>query len=437
MRHQRKLFCLVLVFGLGIRLALAFYWPHDLTSDNDGYLAHAHSVANGSGFLGPFSHQPTAFRPPAYPIMLGLLLACGVTDASAVLFINVVASLLILWLTRKLAIQSGLPEKVALIATLAVAVDPLLARYSILPMTEVPCTAVLLAAIVYFHAAITNQQAQFRNGLIAGILFGIGILIRPIIMISLSFVSLHAIMRALLTKDSDHQSHSRRLNRLLPAVVAGLVLIPWIIRNGRHFDRFIPATTHGGYTLALGNNPDFYRDVINGPDTFPWDGPALDAWQKRMMVLAKREGVPPEDEPAMDSWYYRQALSAIQGEPVSFLKATFLRLRRFWAVSTADAGQGDPMLALVAVWYILLWCGLALERWAAWRLRKTEQYPSLADLWLVVLSFMLMHAFYWTDTRMRAPLMPFLIVLSLVGWSFAAVQVRRGPGDTTNSVSGA
>jgi hypothetical protein len=40
-----------------------------------------------------------------------------------------------------------------------------------------------------------------------------------------------------------------------------------------------------------------------------------------------------------------------------------------------------------------------------------------------VLSFMLMHSVYWTDARMRAPLMPVLVVLSLCGWQYAVVAV--------------
>ena len=63
----------------------------------------------------------------------------------------------------------------------------------------------------------------------------------------------------------------RMLKFVSPCTVSSagflLAISPWVTRNFVEFQTFIPATTHGGYTLALGNNPDYYRDVINGDAT--------------------------------------------------------------------------------------------------------------------------------------------------------------------------
>jgi len=413
MRHQRILFWLVLLIGLGLRLALAFARSDDLLADNDGYLAHARGISEGTGFLGPYTGVPTAFRPPAYPVALGLLQACGPGPAAAVLFINLVASICILVFTRKLAEHCGLSPGFAMLSMVCVALDPLLLRYSVLPMTEVPCAAVLLVAVVLFRIAQTQTRRAWSTSLGSGLLFGVGALVRPVVLISCGFISLAALIR------------KRQIAVVLPAVVAGLVLIPWVIRNAVQFHKFIPATTHGGYTLALGNNPAFYKDVINGTDTFPWDGAALDVWQQQMIAESQRAGVPQANEPAMDSWYYKKAIDAIKADPVSFLKATLLRLQRFWALTTADSQVSGRVSAGVAAWYSLLWVGLIIERLTGWWPWKTRQTAPVGDLWLVVLSFMLMHSVYWTDTRMRAPLMPILIVISVCGWQ-AVVQRIKG-----------
>ena len=37
-------------------------------------------------------------------------------------------------------------------------------------------------------------------------------------------------------------------------------------------------------------------------------------------------------------------------------------------------------------------------------------------LWLAVLSFLIIHTFYWTNARMRAPLTAVIVVLSVSGW---------------------
>jgi hypothetical protein len=406
-------------------MALGFAQPNDLTADNDGYLAHARPIAEGRGYLGPYSNQPTAFRPPAYPLTLGFLIACGFNDPAAVAIINALSTLIILWFIRTLALQAGLSPGWSLVTSATAALDPLLVRYSILPMTEVPCAAILLAAVVAFRWRRTNDSTSAFAASCSGVCFGIGALVRPVVLISCALVTAAELVSSLMRWRSASRSSTTQSSRssilqitwLVPAVVALLVLAPWIIRNAVHFQRFVPATTHGGYTLALGNNPDFYRDVINGADKFPWDGPSLDAWQHRMIDEILNEIGPKGTEPANDAWYYQQAFSAIRADIPSFLKSILLRLHRFWAVTTAEDQATGRVAIAVGIWYVWLWLGLAMERIAAWWLQNSHHAAQRRDLWLVVLSFMLMHSVYWTDTRMRAPIMPMLIVLSIAGWS--------------------
>src|SRR5205823_6088481 len=62
----------------------------------------------------------------------------------------------------------------------------------------------------------------------------------------------------------------------LLALSLGLVLLPWMIRNLWVFGEPVGTTTHGGYTLALANNPVYYREVLNGPPGRVWTG--YDQW---------------------------------------------------------------------------------------------------------------------------------------------------------------
>lgn len=446
MLTSRKSFYAILLLGLVIRLSLCIRYPQDLTTDSDAYLAHARIVANGEGFAGPSTHRPTAFRPPAYPVVLGLQMKLGCSDSLSVATTNIVSSVVILCLTLILARQSGLPVITALCAMCAAALDPLLVRYSSLPMTEVPCAAILLAAVVCFlssqkhlmesrepavHAA--SRQGLTRMFVLSGILFGLGSLVRPVVLVSCVFLTGFAVGTSFRAGNGTRHPwflppfappgfglSAFRSSVVVTAVVAALTITPWIIRNAITFRHFIPATTHGGYTLALGNNPAFYRDVIDGADEFPWDGEALDAWQQLMIADSISDGVPLGDEPAQDAWYYQQAVAAIRTEPRSFLKATALRLQRFWAISAADTQSSPVMKLAVSLWYGLLWIGLVLQLIGCWFRCKSKQSFRSTELWLVVLSFLLMHSVYWTDTRMRAPVMPILCVLSVAGWSVAA-----------------
>ena len=96
MLTSRKSFYAILLLGLVIRLSLCIRYPQDLTTDSDAYLAHARIVANGEGFAGPSTHRPTAFRPPAYPVVLGLQMKLGCSDSLSVATTNIVSSVVIL-----------------------------------------------------------------------------------------------------------------------------------------------------------------------------------------------------------------------------------------------------------------------------------------------------------------------------------------------------
>lgn len=436
MQRSRLVLGSLLALGLILRIALGWFQPEDLLTDTDGYLAHAKPVAAGWNFYGPYTGRPTAFRPPAYPVMLGMLMACGLSDAVAVIAVNCVSFVVTVLLTHTLALQHGIDRHWSMLAIAGVILDPLLLRYSVLPMTEVPCAAILLAAVVSFRQSCSfatvgdHRSAWFA--VLAGAMFGVGTLLRPVVMIVCVFVTLHAVWRYLNAEylvtarsvAAESTSSARGLFSLfLPAIIAGLVLSPWVIRNALQFHHFIPATTHGGYTLALGNNADFYRDVINGTDEFPWDGTALDAWQKRMIRESEDQGILATDEPAADAWYYSQAAAAIRSDPRSFGKATALRLSRFWAISMAAPSAGQSVSKrLIMAWYVILWIGLVLQICTALAEKKSPQDRSMAMLWLVILAFLVMHSVYWTDTRMRAPLMPIIIVISVSGWQSVSTR---------------
>ncbi len=419
---------ILLILGIAVRLGAGWMRPLDLTADNDGYLAHADMVANGEGFAGPYSHRPTAFRPPAYPIALAALRVPGLPTAACVAIINGLSCIAILWLTWTLCRQIRLSPQVSLIATAMTVFDPLLVRYTILPMTEVPAAAMLMAAIVALHAgerhrtALTDDGARFR--ILAGIFFGLGALVRPILLVTCAMLIFR---RLIMPARGGEHSRSNITAVILPMIAAVVAISPWIIRNAVHFQRFIPATTHGGYTLALGNNPEFYRDVIDGDVPFPWPGPQLDAWQQRMIAEAAAEGVPADNEPLQDAWYYQRAFTSMKAQPLNFFKSCLLRLGRFCAI-TPGSDSGLPRFAttLIAIWYGLIWIGIvwaigqtipACRRVRRFHVKaRIPQDHGLADLWLVVVSFMLLHSVYWTDTRMRAPVMPFVCIIAAVGW---------------------
>ena len=436
---RNRTLLLILCCGLLVRLLLSWQRPGLLREDADGYLAHAAELARHGEFVGPYTDVKTAFRPPGYVCLLALPLWLGLSPATSVLGVHSLMTIICVCATALLSWLAGLSRRQGVLAAACVAFDPLLVRYSLQPMSEVPCAAVLVLGVLIFVRALGLRAAgaglgagagisrgPLFWGVISGLCLAAGSLIRPAVLpaaimcLGAAFASGIARQRRV-GRIARSEGSGGALARLcgdsgVVAAVAGcslvLGLIPWIWRNALEFGAFIPATTHGGYTLALGNNPDFYRDVIHQPpgaagNGFPWRGESLESWQGRTLAEAAAAGVSRGDEPAMDRWYYAYALTSIRGDWSGFLGACVLRFVRFWAF--AGAGAVGREFWLPCLWYGCLWAALLprLYRLMAGRSSLVEWI-----LWICVGAFCGLHVFYWTDARMRAPVMPLLAVLA-------------------------
>jgi hypothetical protein len=195
-----------------------------------------------------------------------------------------------------------------------------------------------------------------------------------------------------------------------------LTISPWAIRNWQVFGRPIVTTTHGGYTLWLANNPVYYREVVEAGAS-AWDGISLARWQAETdQSLDQREIL---GEVNRDRALSQQAQAFIHENPVRFMRACLFRARTFWGITpsrTAGEGQNLPMLWSVGGFYLALWVGgiASLVRFV--RTRSLPLSPVFSMALSLILGFFLVHLVYWTDVRMRAPIMPAIAVLVAAGW---------------------
>ncbi|MFY8059440.1 MAG: hypothetical protein ACOVRM_16970, partial [Planctomycetaceae bacterium] len=109
--------------------------------------------------------------------------------------------------------------------------------------------------------------------------------------------------------------------------------------------------------------------------------------------------------------------------------ACALRFRRFWAPGQAGAPVTAVSL-LTACWYLTLWAGLLIRLLQLLRNGwKSLQNNTEMPLWICLLAFVGTHLFYWTDARMRTPVMPLLITLAIQGYS----QLRQPASAAQNT----
>jgi hypothetical protein len=375
--------------------------------DPDNYLRLAGALAEGRGFV--WDGRPTAYRPPLYPLVLAPLVAAfggGAPLGAAVGGLHAVVGAATVLLTGLTARRWGLGPGPALAAAIVVAFDPVLVAQSRMVMTET-LTALLLSASL---AALALPAP--RGAALGGLALGLSALCRPS---TLPAAGLIAAMGVLIGPGT-------RAQRFCRGAIVGLttvaVLAPWAVRNARVLGEPVWTTTHGGYTLALANNPTYYAEVLDGPPGAVWSG----ANQKRWFD-AVGPTVAGLSEPAADRRLRDNALALLRTRPRDFARATAARLSRFWSVWPAGAVYRGWVRALVAVWTVPLLIALAtgLSRPPTW------EWPRIAAP-LMLLALTAVHAVYWTDMRMRAPLVPAIALIVASSHAFASSLFRHaGP----------
>jgi hypothetical protein len=205
-----------------------------------------------------------------------------------------------------------------------------------------------------------------------------------------------------------------------------VVTTPWVYRNWVDLGNAVVSTTHGGYTLALGNNPDFYAHLRGGGWQTPWD--------VESSRLPRRIDYHVGDTSPADHWEVRHdhaaymlALASIREDPAMFAVSCVYRAWRFWSplamqLSPAESRGVRLVRYAAAIWYVAVFAlAVVGVRQLGWRLWRTPW------LWgvLLCLSFSLVHTFFWSDMRMRAPLMPVVALLAASGFAALAPKLLR------------
>ncbi len=445
----------ILTVAALLRGFVLWLWFEQLSQDVDAYRWLAESLAR-HGVFGTVatdgSVHPTAFRPPLYPWLLSWCVVDGRLNDVCVALLHWMLGLGTVtgtyWLAvrllpaRESTIRSLAESRLPTIAALLVAIDPVLLRQSALAMTETTAVAVgTLVWWVWLRQSATKCKVQdFIWGmvLVAGIV--VGFFLRPTFLIWGLALCLLWIWQAV------------RISQWRPVlwaasvmVVLGLAIATWADRNQRQLGHRIWATSHGGYTLLLGNNPMFYGYLAEGP----WDGEAWDAttfhraWTMRYESdprasdfwdrHAQSRNEPPEihDEVADDRLAYEAARATIRRNPGMFAWSCLIRVCRLWSPfphSTPQRGPGaGRTLLLVGIYYVSLYLACL---WGVYRLRtRLMDVKWLAGISLAI-SLSIVHCIYWSDIRMRAPAVPLIALLATASLTRPPCRAaeKRSPG---------
>lgn len=413
-----------------------------LAEDRDGYRQIAQNLCETHTYartLPDGTRCATAYRPPLYPLLLALSGGWRGVTSTTIAILHLI--LLGLVLVTMYLIGRSISSTTGLIAAGIMAVDPLLLHWSAYPMTETLSTlfgAAMLGAtqlawnrLEHHSSGSAVNRRRDTVALVAwGLLAGLATLCRPVF----------AVWSAALIAATLFRPARRGLvvPTCLMAAAMALTLLPWTLRNATTVGRATPLTTHGGYTLLLGNNPLFYDHMRNGGWRTVWDAETLRPWLADRGAAAS----PPCDaELANDRQCYELARQSIRSAPKWFITSSLLRVIRLWSPLPHRLSEDESVLRRAARWAIGLWYtglygaaafGLLGLSASGARHRRLSDARSLSKLLaspllmtglIGIASFTIVHAFYWSNMRMRAPLTPWIAVAAAV----AIEQMTRGP----------
>ncbi len=448
---KAKTLLLVALLAVGVRGIALLAVPGSLQEDTDLYRQLAENLVGEGKFA--LGDDPTAFRPPVYPILLVPCVAAGQSMWGTIgilhLALGVGTVLLTALLTKQIA---GL--RAGLLAGMLVAVDPLLVWQSTQIMSET--AAVFFVVVTLFCGFQASKSKNLAWTFLTGTAAGITALTRAnLLPWSLLVPGLLGFVRQVgqtgtFTGDKkrDQTTHhfeqmkgssqsAPRLPRskvrfreviktsLIGYVGLGSVLFPWAVRNRLVLGQWIFGTTHGGITFYLANNDYFYDHLKEGRAPRAWRSEGfVEAWQKQVKQY------PELDEVQRDRLAYSLAKETITRRPEEFLLSCLWRILWLWTPFPPSELSEALTGGVLAVWavggFYILQYGCAIWGIGIASRKRINSGEAPGILWFLLsgaalaLVLTAVHALYWSNMRMRAPVIPLLT-------SFGSIPITR-PG---------
>ena len=230
-RRSRKdivICAMIVLLGLAVRLAYLIFatGKQPLQSDAIQYFQIASNFAQGHGFSDRYPSlwvHETAFRPPIYPMFLGVFFFFFGPSAGLARGLNVVLGLGTITLTF-VVLRRYVSLTAATVAAVVVALSPNLIANDTYVLDE-PLSLCFIIVLIWALLA--------RRWWLAGVLSGLLVLTRPSAQFFIVIVAVWVIVNV----------NWRVALRLV--LIAGLVVSPWLIRNWVQLGEPVVVTSNG------------------------------------------------------------------------------------------------------------------------------------------------------------------------------------------------
>jgi len=209
----------------------------------DGYDWIANNLAHGNGYRWVPNMGETMIREPGYPLFLAAVIKLGGYNLGAARFANWLLSIGIAFMLMRLARLVTGDERIALIASLLLLLNPGTLICEIRGGVEILFIFAMLMFMLALYKAVETRSSW--RYLIGGLALGIVVQIRSTPMVFPVFLFVYLCLTATGTRERLRVA----LNVAILTLGMLIVMAPWTIRNYLLVHEFVPTATVQGLAL--------------------------------------------------------------------------------------------------------------------------------------------------------------------------------------------
>ena len=398
---------LICIVALLVRLAVFFLAERNEMLDTYEFETVASNLLNGEGFVFPrFDTQYRSGIAPLYPFLCATMYFLFGHHHCYIFYLQIILSAVMCCLIFKIS-QRFFDQKVSLLSAFLVGFHPGLVIYSSMKLHSFTIYAFLICVIILMIIK-TFDFPSYRNQILLGAFFGLGILTRSTIIIFLpfSFLWLYRYLK-------NKKAAMKLMFRVVTIVF--LLLLPWLIRIYSLYNEFIFIQTNQWEAFWVGNNVN-----ASGTLYLPSGETVLEASSTKF-----KEQLYSLDELGQLNLFRAKALEYIKNNPREFLILTLKKFIYFWYFSPQSGIlYSTHWFNLYKFYYIIVSFFALLGFIYTLKSNTLRKFGILIILFFISIS--MLHSFYYVEGRHRWSIESFILIFSAIGlfWLFEWFRKR-------------
>ncbi len=383
----RLLYC----FMIYPQIADTLHWK----GVDDGYDEIARHLHAGEGYVNKPGQVPNLLTPPGYVFFLyGLYGVAGseIDEGPRVQVAHILLDCLTLILITRLALLLFASPLLAGASAFAWALYPQIVVYNARVAPEILFTLMTTATVFWWVRTVRRGTA--RDAILLGLFWGLAVLTKE------KLVLLPAVIALSVMLQSPGTIAVRAKRTVLVVAVMIITISPWLARGYAVTGAFVPITMRSGRAIDQGLDENF-AGADDHTVQFHTEQKFLPRNEQEAGLSDEERAVRAAEGARREKALVGESIARILDDPVSFVKAFFVKLAAFWYFGQPRVIVGNMLVQLPILLLAIPGYALAFRRY------------SVSPLLWMTLYFLFIHAVTIVRMRYSIPIMPETILLAL------------------------